>query len=183
MSIQVNFELTDIDLEHFRTMMQSAIERSSHLSEEDIISKARELVQQMEGTNVPEFVRTRMMSLSALIDAVQDDEWQMPEDEKKEIMLSLAYFGEPEDIVPDNVPVLGYIDDAIMIELVLQDLSLDLKAYREFCGFRATEEARRGEHAKVNRESWLASTRAQIRSSMRRNRSGAKSSRFFSRIM
>ncbi|QUI61000.1 DUF1232 domain-containing protein [Pseudoalteromonas sp. A22] len=182
MSIEINFELSDSDLEHFRGMMKAAIEKSGDVSDAEIIAKARDLVATMEKSNLPEFVSTRLISLQTLIDAVLDEEWQMPEDEKREIMASLAYFSEPEDIVPDHIPVLGYVDDAIMIELVLQELSLDLKAYREFCGFRATEEARRGDNAKVDRESWLAGTRAQIRSSMRRSRSKNRS-RFFSRIM
>nr|WP_211200830.1 MULTISPECIES: YkvA family protein [unclassified Pseudoalteromonas] len=163
-------------------MMKAAIEKSGDVSDAEIIAKARNLVATMEKSNLPEFVSTRLISLQTLIDAVLDEEWQMPEDEKREIMASLAYFSEPEDIVPDHIPVLGYVDDAIMIELVLQELSLDLKAYREFCGFRATEEARRGDNAKVDRESWLAGTRSQIRSSMRRSRSKNRS-RFFSRIM
>nr|WP_267134985.1 MULTISPECIES: YkvA family protein [unclassified Pseudoalteromonas] len=163
-------------------MMKAAIEKSGDVSDAEIIAKARNLVATMEKSNLPEFVSTRLISLQTLIDAVLDEEWQMPEDEKHEIMASLAYFSEPEDIVPDHIPVLGYVDDAIMIELVLQELSLDLKAYREFCGFRATEEARRGDNAKVDRESWLAGTRSQIRSSMRRSRSKNRS-RFFSRIM
>ncbi|AUJ72089.1 MULTISPECIES: YkvA family protein [Pseudoalteromonas] len=182
MSIEINFELSDSDLEHFRGMMKAAIEKSGDVSDAEIIAKARNLVATMEKSNLPEFVSTRLISLQTLIDAVLDEEWQMPEDEKREIMASLAYFSEPEDIVPDHIPVLGYVDDAIMIELVLQELSLDLKAYREFCGFRATEEARRGDNAKVDRESWLAGTRSQIRSSMRRSRSKNRS-RFFSRIM
>nr|WP_290442343.1 YkvA family protein [Pseudoalteromonas sp. OANN1] len=163
-------------------MMKAAIEKNGDVSDAEIIAKARDLVATMEKSNLPEFVSTRLISLQTLIDAVLDEEWQMPEDEKREIMASLAYFSEPEDIVPDHIPVLGYVDDAIMIELVLQELSLDLKAYREFCGFRATEEARRGDNAKVDRESWLAGTRSQIRSSMRRSRSKNRS-RFFSRIM
>ncbi|XOV78344.1 MAG: YkvA family protein [Aestuariibacter sp.] len=183
MSIEISFELSDADLEHFKTMMKAAMQKASGLSDDQIIEKARELVGNMEKASLPDFVRTRMLSLAALIDAVQDDEWQMPEDEQKDIMMSLAYFSEPHDLVPDDVPVLGYIDDAIMIELVLQDMSLDLKAYREFCGFRATEEARRGESAGVNRENWLAGTRSEIRSSMRRARQSSKKRRFFSRIM
>lgn len=183
MSIEINLELTDADLAHFRHLMDAAIAKSEQLSNEEIISRAKALVEKMESAPLPEFVQSRLMSLSALINAVQDEEWQMPEDEKKEIMTSLAYFSEPEDIVPDHIPVIGYLDDAIMIELVLQNLSLDLKAYREFCGFRATEEARRGSNANVNRETWLAGTRAQIRSSMRRGRSSAKRPSFFSRIM
>ncbi|MFC3032313.1 YkvA family protein [Pseudoalteromonas fenneropenaei] len=183
MSLEINLELTDADLAHFRQLMDAAIAKCERLSDDEIITRARALVSKMENATLPEFVQCRLLSLNALIDAVQDDEWQMPEDEKKEIMTSLAYFSEPEDIVPDNVPVLGYLDDAIMIELVLQNLSLDLKAYREFCGFRATEESRRGEAASVNRESWLAGTRAQIRASMRRSRGSHKRVSFLSRIM
>lgn len=183
MSLEINFELSDADLDYFRAMMKKAMEKTSGLSEDEIITKARNLVKEMENANLPDFVQCKMLSLSALIDAVQDEEWQLPQEERDDILASLAYFSEPEDLVPDSIPVLGYIDDAIMIELVLQDMSLDLKAYREFCGFRATEEARRGDEAQVNRENWLAGTRSEIRSSMRRSRQKNKKRRFFSRVM
>ncbi len=183
MSIEINFELSDADLEHFRTLMKAAIDKNSSLDDQDILEKAQNLVNEMEQASLPDFVKTRMESLASLISAVQDDEWKMPEDEKADIMLSLRYFSEPHDLVPDDIPVLGYIDDAIMIELVIQDMSLDLKAYRQFCSFRATEEARRGDAAKVDRDSWLAGTRSEIRGKMRRDRQASKSRRFFRKIM
>lgn len=183
MSIEINLELSDADLEHFRTLMKAAVDKSSNLSEQEILEKAQNLVNEMENANLPSFVKTRMESLASLISAVQDTEWQMPEDEKKDIMMSLVYFGEPQDLVPDDIPVLGYLDDAIMIELVIQDMSLDLRAYQQFCSFRATEEARRGEAAKVDRESWLSGTRSEIRSNMRKARTTTKKRRFFRRIM
>jgi uncharacterized membrane protein YkvA (DUF1232 family) len=114
---------------------------------------------------------------------LEDPEWQMPEDEKNEILTSLAYFSEPEDLVPDNIPGLGYVDDAIMIELVIQELSQDLAAYKQFCKYRTTEENRRGAEADVNRDSWLTSKRTELRSQMRRGRSKGASRRLFSRIM
>lgn len=183
MTIEINLELTDSDLAHFKTLMQDAIEKNSELSEQDILQKAQSVVDEMEKSNLPEFVKSRMNSLSTLIEAVQDEEWHMPEDEKSDIMTSLVYFSEPHDLVPDEIPVLGYLDDAIMIELVIQDMSLDLKAYKQFCSFRSTEEARRGEAAKVDRESWLEGTRSEIRGSMRKARKSTTKRRFFSRIM
>lgn len=183
MSIQISFELSDSDLEHFRSMMKAAIEKASQYPTEVVLEKARAMCQEMEGSRLPDFVKTRLESLELLISALEDPEWQMPEDEKSEILTSLAYFSEPHDLVPDNIPGLGYVDDAIMIELVIQDLSQDLNAYKQFCSYRTTEENRRGAEADVNRESWLDSKRSELRSSMRRSRSTGGSRRLFSRMM
>ena len=183
MPIQISFELSDNDLEHFRTLMKSAQEKASQFSASEVLEKARAVTNDMEVASLPDFVKTRMQSLDTLISAYEDPEWQMPEDEKAEILTSLAYFCEPHDLVPDNIPGLGYVDDAIMIELAIQDLSQDLDAYEAFSEFRKTEEKRRGADANVNRDSWLESKRSELRSSLRRNRSNSKRKRVFSRIM
>lgn len=183
MSIQINFELSDSDLEHFRSMMKGAVIKASEHSQEDILKHANSVCGKMDSVKLPDFVNDRFKSLKTLIQAVEDVEWQMPDDEKTEVLTTLAYFTEPEDLVPDHIPGLGYIDDAIMIELVIQDLSQDLDAYKQFCDFRATEEARRGDQANVNRESWLEGKRAEIRSGLRRRRKSGSRRRIFSRIM
>jgi len=164
-------------------MMNTAVENASSYSEEEVLSRAIAACEEMKKADLPDFVAKRMHSLEALIAAVQDVEWQMPDDEKKEVLSSLAYFCEPQDLVPDHIPVLGYVDDAIMIELVMVDMSLDLDAYEEFCSFRKTEESRRGDAANVDRESWLANTRNQIRSSMRKKRKSGTRRKVFGRIM
>jgi uncharacterized membrane protein YkvA (DUF1232 family) len=170
MTIQITFELSDDDLEHFRRLMKVAIEKASEYSASEVLEKARGVCAEMENASLPGFVKTRLESLETLISALEDDEWQMPEEEKTEILTSLAYFSEPHDLVPDNIPGLGYVDDAIMIELVIQDLSQDLDAYTEFCRYRTTEENRRGAEANVNRDSWLTGKRTELRSNMRRKR-------------
>jgi uncharacterized membrane protein YkvA (DUF1232 family) len=183
MTITISFELSESDLEHFRSMMKTAISNTQSYSEEVILEKATALCDEMEQAEIPEFVEQRLKSLQTLIQAVQDEEWQTPEDEKSDILMSLAYFAEPQDLVPDHIPGMGYVDDAIMIELVIQDMSLDLEAYAEFCEFRKTEESRRGDSANVNRESWLEAKRTELRSRLRRNRSRNSKRRVFGRIM
>jgi uncharacterized membrane protein YkvA (DUF1232 family) len=183
MPIQISFELSDSDLDHFRSMMKAAMVKASEYPPAEVLKKARAVCAEMEQANLPDFVKHRMESLETLISALEDPEWQMPEDEKNEILTSLAYFSEPEDLVPDNIPGLGYVDDAIMIELVIQELSQDLDAYKQFCKYRATEENRRGSEANVNRDSWLTSKRTELRSQMRRSRSKGTNRRLFSRIM
>lgn len=183
MSIQISLELSDSDLKHFRELMNKAIDNAAQLPPEEVIAKASALCDEMENASVPDFVANRLVSLKKLIGALSDGEWQLPEDERTEILASLAYFCEPQDLVPDNIPGLGYLDDAIMIELVLQDMSLDLEAYEGFCSFRKTEENRRGDRAHVSRESWLASGRTESRSNLRRRKTTGVRRRLFSRVM
>ena len=170
MSIQISLELSDSDLTHFRELMNTAVNKAKDLPVESVISKAEALCDEMENANVPDFVKSRLESLKMLIEALRDPDWQLPAEEKSDIVASLAYFSEPHDLVPDNIPGLGYLDDAIMIELVIQDLSLDLQAYESFCSFRQTEKSRRGDDSVVNRENWVQAESSNSRSGMRRKR-------------
>jgi uncharacterized membrane protein YkvA (DUF1232 family) len=75
--------------------------------------------------------------------------------------------------VPDDVPVLGLVDDAIMIELVLRELRHELESYEEFDEFRREEAARRGaagSHKAVSREDWLGSQRRALQERIRERR-------------
>ena len=48
-------------------------------------------------------------------------------------MLSgLAYLCDPEDLIPDDIPGIGMLDDAVMIELVFRELRHELDAYQDF---------------------------------------------------
>jgi uncharacterized membrane protein YkvA (DUF1232 family) len=182
MAISVTFELSDQDLEHFRGLMESAVERAGNISEQHIIEEASKMSALADSEEMPDFIRQRLKSLPALVDMLQDQDWQLPEEERKGIRTALAYLQEPSDILPDHIPVFGYMDDAIMIELVIQELSLDLTAYREFCAFRQTEINRRGEEANVNRDNWLGGKRSELHSRIRKGRKERRSRSVFGRI-
>lgn len=41
--------------------------------------------------------------------------WALDEADRQRVLGALAYFADPNDIIPDNVAVLGFLDDAVMI--------------------------------------------------------------------
>jgi uncharacterized membrane protein YkvA (DUF1232 family) len=85
----------------------------------------------------------------------------------------LAYVADADDLVPDNVPVLGLLDDAIMLELVLRELQHELDGYEEFDAYRLDEAPKRdkpGTHRPVSREDWLESRRAALHERIRERR-------------
>ena len=172
MSIEVKFTLNDADLEHFRQVMKQAQGNVQNLSESDILSNAKKLSGDVKGS-VPEFVSERLQKLETMVAIIEDDEWQIPDEERSEVLSALAYFSEPEDLVPDHIPVLGFLDDAIMIELVAGEFKDDIDAFEEFCSYREREEDRAGDTT-ITREEWLGSKRRELHGRMRTRRSSRR---------
>jgi len=173
MAFEVTFELKESDLDHFRNVMRQAQSGAKELSEQQVLANAKNLSLEVQG-DVPEFVKLRLKKLEVLVAMIEDDEWQIPEQERSDVISALAYFSDPEDLVPDHIPVLGFLDDAIMIELVAEELQPDIEAFGEFCVYREREGERSGDNT-VTREEWLDSKRRELHSRMRNRRATRRS--------
>lgn len=175
MAFDITFNLQDEDLDYFREVMRKALAGAEKLEESYILTKAGELAGEVKG-NVPEFVRDRLAKLEVLIAMVKDEQWAIPDMERRDVLGALAYFSDPQDLVPDHIPVLGFLDDAIMIELVVEELAGDIEAYEEFCDYRKREQGRRGEDV-ITKDEWLEGKRRELHSRMRSRRKNKSSSR------
>jgi uncharacterized membrane protein YkvA (DUF1232 family) len=173
MTMRVTFELQPEDLKHFRLIMREARDAAKSLTADEILSAANNLLLEIEDAKVPHFIEERLKRLRTLIGMVEDDEWSLPQEETARVLNALAYFAEPEDLIPDHIPGLGFLDDAIMIELVARELRHEIEAYDDFCAFRDREGSRRrskGQDDDVTRGQWLETRRTELMSRMRRRR-------------
>ncbi len=173
MGMRVSFELDDEDLKHFRLIMREARKAAVRLAPEEIVAGAETLLGQVHETRVPHFIAERLEKLKIMIQMLKDHEWRLPDAESTRVLNALAYFTEPEDLIPDHIPGVGFLDDAIMVELVVRELKHELEAYRDFCDFRATHQPKPGIKRKttdVTRDQWLDKRREELQSRMRRRR-------------
>jgi uncharacterized membrane protein YkvA (DUF1232 family) len=173
MSISLNFELNDRDLEHFQRAQAAAKEAAKDRTADDIIACAGGLLADAQKVHIPDFIKQRLLRLDDMIAMVRDEGWHLPEEDRQRVLSALVYFCDPKDIIPDNVEVLGFLDDAVMIELCVRELKHEIEAYDDFCDYREHEAKRRGlDPAKLGRTEWLESRRDELvdRMHVRRDR-------------
>ena len=171
MSLKISLELSQQDLDHFRSVMDQANAVRKQTSEQDILRQVRDVLQQGQASKTPDFISQRVQTLGKMVAMIEDVAWGLKDEDRKRVLAALAYFAEPEDIIPDDVPVLGFLDDAIMIELIARELKPELEAYDDFCSYREAEAARRGEEViTMDRVEWLDQRRQELQSRMRRRR-------------
>jgi len=163
MSISLTIDLSDRDLEHFQKAMQASRKTAECKTPEEVVAAAGTLLADAQKVHIPDFVRERLLQLDDMIAMVRDQGWNMEDEDRQRVMSALVYFVDPKDVIPDSVEVLGFLDDAIMIELCVRELRHELDAYDDFCEFRAHEATKRGvEPSSVGQADWLESRREEL---------------------
>ncbi len=170
MSLRISFDLDDNDLKHFRPIMRDARTTVTRKTPEDIIAASEELLRTIGDDCTPGFILARLEKLKMMIRMISDVDWRLPHKDTERVLSALAYFAEPDDIIPDQIPGLGFLDDAIMIELVVRELRHEIDAYDDFCEFRERERSQSGDSSAIKRQDRLNTRRADLQSRMRRRR-------------
>jgi len=160
MPIQITFELSDADLDYFRKAMREAQQKARGHDEKRILAGARKQARELGGVALAQFVTERLLELDTLTRMLEDADWKLEGGNRRRVLDALAYFAEPSDLVPDHIPGLGFLDDAIMVELVLQEMRPELDAYAEFCAYRTEQQARAGIDPEQQRHRLLERRRA-----------------------
>ena len=137
MAMTISFELTDRDLQFFRKALKQSREAVRDAEDIEIIDAIRDVLDEIRQADpLPDFVGKRIPELESLLSMLTDDVWQLPDEDRERLLATFVYFADPEDILPDDIPVIGYLDDVIIIELVARELFHVREAYDDFCRFR-----------------------------------------------
>jgi uncharacterized membrane protein YkvA (DUF1232 family) len=179
MSLAITIELSDDDLKHFADAMQTAQQESKNLTPKEITDAASKLLKDGKENKLPAFIADRLSKIDSMISMVNDAGFGMDEEDRKRVLSCLTYFANPKDIIPDNVPVLGFLDDAIAIELVVRELQHEVEAYDDFIEYRDDEARRRGvdpSTLKTERVEWAEARRVELLSRMKSRRMSSYSS-------
>jgi uncharacterized membrane protein YkvA (DUF1232 family) len=142
-SFKVSFVLDDQDAAYFRKLFREAKRAAADVDKDEIIKAAKDLVESVRSSKkTPNFVLEAISAIEDLTQIIEDEDYRAPKPIVNQVIAALAYFANPEDLIPDDIPVLGFLDDAIMIKFVEEEFKHELWGYRKFRKFRDGAEVR-----------------------------------------
>jgi uncharacterized membrane protein YkvA (DUF1232 family) len=169
--MRITFDLSAADIDRFHAALAKSRHATRCADEVDVIDATKYALDHLSAGTAPAYVRRRLVEVQRLILMLEDDAWALTDPERSDVVETLAYFSDPDDLIPDDIEVIGLLDDAIMLELLLRRLRRVLNAYADFCAYRTTLAAMPGDaeqrrlHARC-----LAERRSQLQARMRRRR-------------
>lgn len=166
--MKITFELEPGDIDRFHEALARAERRVASAEEHDIVDAARHALETLPIASAPGYIRTRLQEVERLLQMLEDEAWALPQVERAEVLRLLAYFSDPEDLIPDDVAVIGLLDDAIMLELLMKQIRHVMIAYAEFCSLRDAQAAAVDGADRIRLARELARRRDRLHSRMRR---------------
>ena len=142
-SFKVTFTLNEKDAAYFRNLYRTARKHASPEDRKKIVRSVKRLIKKVRAADTaPRFVLDAISSLEDILQMIEDEDYALPRPVVQRALAALAYFANPQDVIPDHVPALGFLDDAIMIKFVEEEFKHELWGYRQFRKFRDGAEQR-----------------------------------------
>jgi len=142
-SFKISFTLDEGDVAYFRKLFRTARKQVADQDVDSVISAVQSLIDRVRQTKkTPRFVQESITVLEDLVQMLRDPDYELPRAPRTEVLAALAYFANPEDLIPDKIPGLGFLDDAIMIKMLENEFKHELWGYRQFRKFRSGAEQR-----------------------------------------
>ncbi len=97
------------------------------------LDRAGRTIRRLEEKGVPDSLKSLwndVRDLWGMISDVVKGKYEVPFRTVAAITFTLLYLANPLDLIPDIIPVIGYIDDAFIVGLCVKFIGSDLEKYR-----------------------------------------------------
>lgn len=133
-----------------------------------LAASARARHAQLAGVAMPNAVREPLAMVPSLADLLDAPHWDVEPAARASLAGALAYFVEPDDLIPDDNARFGYLDDAFVLKLALIESQHEWFAWRDYVDHVAAHPDDTG----IDRATWLQRRRERLGLDLRRRNDG-----------
>jgi uncharacterized membrane protein YkvA (DUF1232 family) len=165
-----SFELDHGALEHFNRLLSVLDPRQPALAPDQLASAARELDDQLDVDRAPACILQRMRRAAVIELMLRDADWATPGEAREPAELVVAYVRGATDLIPDRLPRVGRLDDAIVVDVAWDGLAREVSDFIEFRHLRRMEwTLAGGARTRFDRRDWAEARAARARIAQARN--------------
>lgn len=167
-------EIGDIELTLFNELLLRLDLRRKPLARDQLVSAARELADDSDGQRAAPCIHQRMRRAGAIDRMLRDAAWRTAETLVAPARLLVRYVRDDGDLIPDALPKVGRLDDAILVDAAWTSLGGEVRSYLDYCRLRQLERGL-GNAAGFGRDEWELASAAEMRLARHHRRVGENS--------
>lgn len=138
------FDITAASVDRFNDLLARLGRRTAPLDCDRLATAARELRDHAVGTFEPACIVQRMKRLETAARMLDDGQWQSADDAGDVAALVVRYACGRQQLLPNTLPTIGHLDDAIAIEAAWPAIRTEVADFLDYCRIRSLEAGLRG---------------------------------------
>ncbi|MCA0394215.1 MAG: hypothetical protein LCH70_08900 [Proteobacteria bacterium] len=158
--------LREQDLEAFNHLLSSLGWSQGPLTLDQMASVARAFPAGPKGAMLATYIRAQLDRGSVLARMVADRGWEPANDTVAAARAAVTYLASDRGLIPNWVPSVGRLDDALVIETAWPSLAAEVVDFQDFCRMRQLEAWLRGVgpgDVEFGRCDWVAANRVEVK--------------------
>ena len=122
MNISNLFQLTEEDKDRYRKL----IDKIDLDSSDDVISMLNPKLDRLIASDRLNDIEIDLIKNASVLLSIYKTYPDLTDSIRKRILFAISYFCDEDDDIPDIVPDIGYLDDAVVANWVIASISKDL---------------------------------------------------------
>jgi hypothetical protein len=133
--------LEDGAVQRFNDLLAQLEANAPAVSADQLVTLARWL-QDQPAPQAVALLSERLGRAEHLRRMLHDSDWVVDADLRDRARMLISYLQQVDDLIPDDQPLLGQLDDALLVELAWPAFAAQTQDYGDFCRFRAIQRPR-----------------------------------------
>ena len=133
--------LNDDAIGQFNHALHEVSAQAPSVHADQVVSLARWL-QALPADIAVATINERIARIEQLRRLLSDTDWNVEPAFAQRARKLLDYLQHFNDLIPDDVPLVGHLDDALMVELSWEAFADEVQDFLDFCRFRSEQQPR-----------------------------------------